>query len=201
VAATGPGWQVGRVQIRPAASADSAAVADLVTTAFGEEGGKVAAVWRDLVGTGLVRASLVAVDGDAVVGHVGLSHGWLDARERLVDVLILSPLSVRPDRQGDGIGTALLAAAIDEAWSLGAPAVFLEGSPRYYGARGWQAASALGIEPPSRRIPVPAFQVAVLDQREPLPPGRVVYRDVWWAHDCAGLRDPVLAEVEAALGS
>lgn len=30
--------------------------------------------------------------------------------------------------------------------------------------------------------------------------GRLIYRDVWWEHDCAGLRDPVLAEVERALG-
>ena len=26
--------------------------------------------------------------------------------------------------------------------------------------------------------------------------GRLVYRDVWWQHDSAGLRDPVLAELE-----
>ncbi len=30
--------------------------------------------------------------------------------------------------------------------------------------------------------------------------GRLVYPDVWWRHDSAGLRDPELAEVEAALG-
>ena len=30
--------------------------------------------------------------------------------------------------------------------------------------------------------------------------GRVVYPEVWWRHDSTGLRDPDLAEVEAALG-
>jgi putative acetyltransferase len=189
------------VQIRPAAPEDSVSIGDLITAAFAEEGTKVAGVWRDVVAGGLDRASLVAVDDDVVVGHVGLSHSWLDARDRLVDVLVLSPLSVLPDRQRSGIGTTLLDAAIDAARSLAAPAVFLEGDPGYYGRRGWQPASAHGIEPPSRRVPVPAFQVVLLDEPSTLPPGRVVYRDVWWAHDCAGLRDPMLAEIEAALGS
>jgi putative acetyltransferase len=52
-------------------------------------------VWRDVVGTGLLRASLVAVDADEVVGHGGLSHGWLDARERLLDVF-MSPAQRAP---------------------------------------------------------------------------------------------------------
>jgi hypothetical protein len=33
-----------------------------------------------------------------------------------------------------------------------------------------------------------------------LPSGQVFYRDVWWRHDAAGLRDPMLAEIEEALG-
>ncbi len=30
--------------------------------------------------------------------------------------------------------------------------------------------------------------------------GRVVYPDVWWRHDAAGLRDPDLASLEDLLG-
>jgi putative acetyltransferase len=30
--------------------------------------------------------------------------------------------------------------------------------------------------------------------------GRVVYHDVWWEHDRAGLRDPDLARIERDLG-
>ena len=30
--------------------------------------------------------------------------------------------------------------------------------------------------------------------------GALVYRDVWWEHDAAGLRDPDLAELEEILG-
>ncbi len=195
--------------IRPATPADADAVVEVIRAAFGDEGDAVAAIWPDLVDRDLVRASLVAAEADgaggatdagAVVGHVGLSHAWLDARSRLVDVLVLSPLSVLPGRQGDGIGTALLAAAVEHARQTGAPAVFLEGDPRYYGPRGFARASAHGCEAASRRTPDAAFQVVLLDAHEPWMTGRVVYRDVWWEHDAAGLRDPLLAQLEQALG-
>lgn len=173
-------------------------MSQVITGAF-TDGGRVAAIWTDIVSRGLDRGSLIAVDDGRVVGHVGLSHAWLDARRRLVDVLVLSPLSVRADRQGEGIGTALIAAATQKAESLGAPALFLEGSPRFYGKRGFERASENGFAAPSRRIPEPAFQVALLSKYSAWMTGSVVYRDVWWEHDLAGLRDPKLLESERAL--
>ncbi|GAA4817974.1 GNAT family N-acetyltransferase [Nocardioides caeni] len=186
--------------IRPILDVDRDAVAAVITAAFADEGDHVAALWADVVARGHARAELVAEDGDgAIAGHVGLSHAWLDTRPELVDVLVLSPLSVVPERQGTGVGAALLAAAVAEAERLGAPLVVLEGDPGYYGRRGWEPASVHGIESPSRRIPGPAFQMVALPAREPWMTGRVVYRDVWWDHDAAGLRDPVLAQVEMNL--
>jgi putative acetyltransferase len=187
------------VEIRAKGAGETHAVIRVITEAFADDG-EVAALWTDVVGRGLDRANLVAVDRGEVVGHVALSHGWLDARRELVDVLILSPLSVRPDRQSEGIGTSLVAASIDTAEALGSPAVFLEGSPRYYGKRGFQPTWRFGFEAPSRRIPELAFQVAVLSGHADWMTGRVVYRDVWWEHDQAGLRDPLLARVERELG-
>lgn len=187
------------MEIREQGADEAAAVGAVVTAAFADEG-KVATLWADVVARDLARASLVAVDDGRVVGHVGLSHAWLDARQQLVDVLVLSPLSVQPERQSDGIGTALVRAAIETASALGSPALFLEGSPAYYGRRGFVAAADHGCEAPSRRTPAPAFQVALLPAHEPWMTGRVVYREVWWEHDSAGLRDPDLGEVERALG-
>ncbi len=82
-----------------------------------------------------------------VVGHVGLSGAWVDARRELVGVWVLSPLSVVPERQGSGIGTALTAVAVETARGSGAPALFLEGSPAYYGARGFARADRFGFLP------------------------------------------------------
>ena len=173
-------------------------MSQVITGAFLDDG-RVAAIWDDIVARELDRGSLIAVDDGRVVGHVGLSHAWLDARRQLVDVLVLSPVSVWVDRQGEGIGTALIAAAIQTAESLGAPALFLEGSPRYYGKRGFERASKNGFSAPSRRIPDPAFQVALLSTYSTWMTGSLVYRDVWWEHDSAGLRDPELLEMERTL--
>jgi putative acetyltransferase len=155
---------------------------------------------RMLASTGAARVSLVALVDDEIVGHVGLSHAWVDARRELVDVLVLSPLSVRPDRQATGIGTALIAAALTAASDRGAPAVFLEGAWSYYGARGFRSGAPLGFERPSARIPERAFQVALLPAHEPWMVGRLVYPEAFWATDTVGLRDPQLAEIEELSG-
>jgi putative acetyltransferase len=188
--------------IRPAAPDEQDQVEAVVAAAFAEEpGGHVTTMLRALDATGATRASLLAEDGDRVVGHVQLSRSWVDARPALVEVLVLSPLSVAPDRQGDGIGTALVAAAIAEADRLGFPAVFLEGAPAYYGKRGFRAATLLGFGRPSARIPEPSFQVALLAAHEPWMTGALVYCEAFWSTDTAGLRDPFLAEIEARLAA
>jgi putative acetyltransferase len=186
------------VHIRPSRPDDAAAVDDVVARAFGEEeeGPTIVRLLGLLVDGGHRVAGLVADDGGTVLGHVQLSRSWVDARERLVDVLVLSPLSVHPDAQGRGIGTALVAAALDHASALRVPAVFLEGAPAYYGARGFVGASAHGFVRPSVRIPDAAFQVALLDAHEPWMTGALVYCDPFWVTDAVGLRDPLLAQIQ-----
>jgi putative acetyltransferase len=174
---------------------DQASVRALVTAAFGDEGRTVAALVDDLR-AGHARAELVSEQDGTVVGHVLLSRSWVDARQALVEVLVLSPLSVAPGRQGRGAGTELLAAAIDQARRLGAPALFLEGSPDYYSSRGFEPATARGFTRPSARIPEPAFQVVVLDGHEGWMSGALVYCEPFWTHDCVGLRDPELSRIE-----
>lgn len=134
--------------------------------------------------------SFVAVVDDRVVGHVLLSAARLDAPRRIVNVLSLSPLGVVPEFQHQGIGTQLIAHALAAADSQGVPLVFLEGSPRYYGARGFEGAGAVGFRSPSLRIPEAAFQVARLSAHESWMTGTLVYSEAFWAFDCVGLRDP-----------
>lgn len=191
-------------RIRPARSEDADGIRRVVTEAFGAgEGGhgpQVAAILDELGATGLLRVSLVTEADGEVVGHVATSAAWLDARDRLVDVWVLSPLSVHPDRQGDGLGTALLAAAVAEADASTVPLLFLEGSPSYYAARGFVVARDLGLLPPTRRLPVAAFHVRTLPSWDGSV-GALVYPDVWWRHDATGLRDPLLAELETVHGT
>ena len=181
-------------RIRAAARGDD--VQPVIRAAFADEGELVARLWADVERSEALRASIVAEQAGQIVGHVGLSHAWLDARLRLVDVWLLSPLSVVPARQGQGIGTLLLAAAVEEARSSGTPLLFLEGSPAFYGSRGFERAGEHGFVPASARTPDAAFQVVRFASHEDWMTGQVIYRDVWWRHDCAGLRDPLLAQIE-----
>jgi len=189
------------LEIREAGDVDTPAIEAVVEAAFGGQGTAVNDVMARLRGVEDMAVELVAVADDDVVGCVALSRAWLDARERLVDVLVLSPLAVSPDHQCRGVGTRLLAAVPEAAERLGAPLVFLEGAPGFYSARGWSAATDHGLERPSRRIPEPACQVMLLSAHGPWLTGRLVYPDVWWRLDLVGLRDPDLAEVEAASGT
>jgi len=134
------------------------------------------------------RGYVATDDAGAVVGHVLLSAGRLDAPARLVDVHVLSPLGVRPDHQRQGIGTVLVAHAVSEADRAGVPLLFLEGDPGYYRERGFAPAGPLGFRSPSLRIPEPAFQVVRLAAYEPWMTGTLVYSEPFWARDCVGLR-------------
>jgi putative acetyltransferase len=189
---------VAHSSVRPACSGED--VSPVIERAFADEGPKVAALWREIELSGRALSSLVADDDGELVGHVGLSPAWVDARQALVDVWVLSPLSVLPEHQRRGIGSALVAAAIDLAREAGAPLLFLEGDPGFYAARGFERASEHGFRAATDRTPDVAFQVVCLPAAEEWMTGRLVYPDVWWRHDAAGLRDPRLAEVERMLG-
>ncbi|MFJ1751479.1 GNAT family N-acetyltransferase [Kitasatospora sp. NPDC088134] len=183
--------------IRSEQDADHSAVRCLHALAFGDPD-RVPGLVDALRARGGTTALVATADG-AVVGHVMLSPGRLDAPERLVDVLSLSPLGVHPDHQRHGLGTRLVAAALAAAEQLACPAVFLEGSPTYYRTRGFTRADTLGFRRPSLRIPAPAFQVALLPAHRPWMTGTFVYADPFWTHDCVGLRDlEQIARIEAA---
>jgi putative acetyltransferase len=186
------------VEVRPMTDADAEAVLEVVGAAFVDEP-EVVPLQRDLMAR-TDNHGYVAVHDGRVVGHVGLTRCWIDAEPRLVEALVLSPLSVAPDVQRRGVGAALVAAAVAAADGLGAPAVFLEGDPAYYARQGWRPAVDLGVTPPSRRVPAPAFQCVRLAAHEDWMRGALVYPDTFWAHDATGLRSQRLADANALFG-
>ena len=107
--------------------------------------------------------SLVAIgsDGD-VTGHVLCTRGHVDD----VPVLALGPLTVRPDRQRAGVGSALMHAVLGAGDALGEPLVALLGDPGYYGRFGFRLGRDYQISPPVADW-LPHFQVRLLTAYRP----------------------------------
>lgn len=102
----------------------------------------------------LPALSLVAVepgDGeladDSIIGQVVCTRGAVDG----APALGLGPLAVRPDRQGQGVGSALIRAVLGAADALGEPLVALLGEPVYHSRFGFRPSSRYGIAPPDPR--------------------------------------------------
>lgn len=177
------------VHHRPERPGDRAGIGRVVSDAFGDatvatlvDRLRQSADWVD----GL---SFVAERDDEVIAHILFTRALLDAPQRLVDVLVLSPVSVAPARQGRGIGSGLIRFGLDQLAPRTEPLVFLEGSPRFYPRFGFEAAGDLGFRRPSLRIPPPAFQVIRLAGYEEWMTGTLVYSRVFWDLDAVGLRD------------
>ncbi|MEL7158506.1 MAG: N-acetyltransferase, partial [Actinomycetota bacterium] len=92
----------------------------------------------------LPTLSLVAeVDGQ-IVGHNVCTRGHVGDRP----CVGLGPIGVLPDRQGQGIGSALMWAMIGAADATGEPLIALLGDPGYYARFGFVAAMELGVAAP-----------------------------------------------------
>ena len=163
---------------------DVAEVDEVIRAAFRGHGNEVVA-FADRIrasAEAVPRYSLLAEDETGVVGHVMLSWVGIEgaARDRM---LVLTPMSVRPDRQRRGIGSALVRAVLELAEGDGVPAVLVEGIPAYYPRFGFERASALGFVAPSPTIPDDAFMVRRFAAWSPDLAGRVVYPAAYDALD------------------
>jgi putative acetyltransferase len=109
------------------------------------------------------------IAGYTMLSYVGLEGGPIDR------LLTLTPVAVRPDRQRQGIGTAVVGAAVAAADERGEPLVLVEGVPAYYPRFGFVSATALGLERPDERIPDQAWLALPLTAYDPSIRGRVIY--------------------------
>lgn len=111
--------------------------------------------------------SLVAVLDEDIVGHVAASpvtissgaQGWFG----------IGPISVWPDRQGQGIGSALMQAALAELQQLGATGCVVLGEPGYYSRFGF------AVHPGLKLPDVPPEYFQALSFGPALPQGTVQY--------------------------
>ena len=121
--------------------------------------------------------SIVADEHGQVVGHVALSpvtitdghghkaEGWYG----------LGPISVLPNRQGQGIGSRLMEQALAELQAMQAAGCVLLGDPAYYARFGFQAHA--GLQLPG--VPPGYFTALAFDG--PVPEGIAHYSDAFSA--------------------
>ncbi len=161
------------MRVRPEREDDWAPIAAVTTAAFGkEQEAKMIAAIRASDGF-VPDLSLVAEDGDEVVGHLLLSYVVLEGSgQRLLE---LGPISVRPDRQRQGIGSLLIHEALARAEARQEPLVLVLGHPSYYPRFGFRRASEIGIVPAQPDIPDEAYMALQLQSYDPSIRGRIVF--------------------------
>ncbi|MDT0614965.1 GNAT family N-acetyltransferase [Streptomyces lancefieldiae] len=157
---------------RAETGADIPVIRDIVRAAFPtpEEAALVDALRADS-DAWIDGLSLVAVDDhDRPVGHALLTRCHIGDSP----ALCLAPVSVRPERQNSGAGSAAVRAALTAAGRTGERHVVVLGHPDYYPRFGFTRASAHGI---GLTIDVPdeALMALTLDAGHPLPAGTVRY--------------------------
>ena len=123
---------------------------------------------------GQLSVSLVAVEGDDLVGHVAVSPVPLSSGD--AGWHGLGPISVRPDRQGRGIGSALMLEAIERLKAMDSSGCVLLGDPGYYARFGFRACEQLVLPG------VPAEYFQALPLADGIPAAEVSYHTAFEAN-------------------
>ncbi|MHB8793041.1 MAG: GNAT family N-acetyltransferase [Thermoleophilia bacterium] len=107
--------------------------------------------------------SLVAVDGEAIVGHILFTPVVVDGPDGKMTGMGLAPMAVLPERQRQGVGSRLVREGIKILGRRGCPFIIVLGHPAYYPRFGFEPAAAHGLISQWEGVPDEAFMVLILD--------------------------------------
>jgi predicted N-acetyltransferase YhbS len=128
------------MQIRDERPGDEAAIGEITRAAFAgvpHSSQTEPRIVEALRQAGALTLSLVAVGDQEIVGHIAFSPVLIDGQPG--DWYGLGPVSVEPELQAGGIGTALIRAGLDRLRDIGAHGCVLLGDPNYYRRFGFVA--------------------------------------------------------------
>ncbi len=128
--------------IRQSTPEEAAEIVGIYPAIFPEE--DLQPLVRDLLDEGEAVLSLVAVAGDAIIGHVVLTLCTVEGNTDQVG--LLGPLGTLPDSQGQGIGRALIQAGFEALKQRGISKVCVLGDPNFYSRYGFETEK--NIKPP-----------------------------------------------------
>ena len=130
--------------IRRETPEDIADIRQVNEQAFGQK--EEADIVDALRNRGAVTLSLVAVEGNSIIGHILFSPVTVESESSSFGAVALAPMAVLPEYQGKGIGSHLVRAGLEECRNLGHEIVVLVGHPDYYPRFGFVPARPKGIE-------------------------------------------------------
>jgi putative acetyltransferase len=162
--------------VRPETGADQKAIWNVLERAFAPSIGEAKLVDELRAAGDLVpELCLVAEDGGQVVGYIAYSRCGLDSGH---EALALAPMAVLPERQRDGIGSALVRESLNRAAATNFPLVVVLGHPEYYPRFGFEPGAAHGVLDPYG-VPPEAWMVHLLPAYEPEARGTVKYAEAF----------------------
>jgi putative acetyltransferase len=135
------------IKIRDERPGDEDNIHGMTQTAFASmpySQGTEGAIIRALRASGHLTLSLVAEENGEIVGHVAFSPVTIDGH--YVDWFGLGPISVRTDRQNQGIGRALIREGLARLKAEGARGCALIGDPAVYRGSGFENDGQLSYE-------------------------------------------------------
>lgn len=163
------------MKIRKEAEKDHKEVYELIKTAFesaehkgGNEQDLAAALRKSEAF--VPELSLVAEQNGEIIGHIMYSKAEIGGRT----VLVLAPLSVKPEFQRCGVGSELIAESKKIAKALGWQYIFVLGSEKYYPKFGFIPAEKYGAKTPDG-IPAENFMALKLCENAPALSGSLIY--------------------------
>jgi putative acetyltransferase len=163
------------IDIRPTTLADLPPLEALYAAAFPDE--NLAPLVRALLVEPSGVMSLAAEVGGVLAGHVAFTMCAVAGQDPRA--VLLGPLCAAPDRQGRGIGSALVRAGLERLRANGVTAVLVLGDPAYYGRFGFAAGHAIAAPydlPPEYAA---GWQALALSPDGALPQGRLEVPPVW----------------------
>ena len=122
---------------------------------------------------GVLSLSLVAEVNGRIVGHVAFSPVLINKEN--MEWYGLGPISVLPESQKQGIGSALIKEGLIKIRAVGAKGCVLEGSPKYYQRFGFKSHPKLIYE----FTPGPEYFMALPFYNE-IPSGKVEYHKAFY---------------------
>lgn len=158
------------IEIRNERPEDVEAIANLTIAAFEKadhSSGTEHLIVNSLRRAGELTISLVALEGGVVAGHVAVSPVTLSSG--VTGWYGLGPISVLPERQGRGVGSRLMKAALAELKLLGGAGCVVLGDPAYYGRFGFRPYPGLVLPG------VPAEYFQAISFSGDVPAGEVSY--------------------------